>query len=133
VGTVRWSAPLRSTLGMAVPVLVGIASAQRLLITHGTSTGGTVFDIFMVLLAVALLAWNVLLRVDVSDDGVAVRPIGAKLAWDQIDRFEIARGLGTSVCMIRTDGRKVRMTSYGVGASSAKELVARLEAERTAS
>ena len=89
-------------------------------------------DMLVLILMPILAILNLVLHLDVGDDGIAVRPVGVRLRWSQIARVESPRA--GSVSVVRTDRtRRSGLTSYGIGRARARALAERLQAELSAS
>lgn len=130
MGEHRWSASLRSVPGLVVAPVIAVPSLAALARGAGLSVFGVVF----LLGAIAIGVSSALLSISVGSDGVAIRPVGPRLRWEEIEGFEVAGWFhGTIRVFQRGATRPTLLNAQPVRPRRARELVDRLNAERTAS
>lgn len=87
-----WRESLRSWLGIAIGVLIGVPSVGRIV-----SGDGHPFNVLAVIGALALLVPSALLRLDADHDGFTVWPFPTRVRWDDVDWVEAKGNLLASV------------------------------------
>lgn len=130
MGEHRWSASLRSVPGLLVAPVIAVPSVAALAKGAGLSVFGVVF----LLGAIAIGASSALLSISVGSDGVAIRPVGPRLRWEEIEGFEVVGWFHGTIRVFQHGAtRPTLLTVQPMRPRRARELVDRLNAELTAS